>query len=249
MVSAGIDIGSRTVKLVLMRDRQIVEVRKAENSFNTHATCLSLLKDLDYDVITSTGYGRNFFHEHFQGQVISEIKAFAIGASFLHPDTRTILDIGGQDTKAISVDERGRLKKFEMNDKCAAGTGRFMEIMAMALRYTLDEFGVEALKADEAAQISSMCAVFAESEVISLTATGQSREKIAKGIHLSIVNRSLSLLRRVSDGKGLFFAGGVAYNPCIVDLLGKQSGQAVYVPEDPQIVGAVGAALHGFSEG
>jgi len=243
MISAGIDIGSRTIKVVTIKDNIITAIRKAENSFDTLKKCNELLEGLIYDRITSTGYGRNLFAEKYGCSVISEIKAFAMGAKFIYPVVKTILDIGGQDTKAISIDENGRLKKFEMNDKCAAGTGRFIEIMAMALGYNLNEFSDIALSTEESVSVSSMCTVFAESEVVSMIAKGAERAMVARGIHQSIVNRSISLLKRVSDGDNLFFAGGVAYNKCIVHMLGQMLRKEIIVPKDPQITGALGAAL------
>jgi len=131
--SAGIDIGSRKVKLVIVEDGEIIHSVKRENSFDTLRVCGEMLKDLPYDIITTTGYGRHLFSEKYKSNVISEIKAFAIGAKALFPSCRIILDIGGQDTKAISLDEEGRVRKFEMNDKCAAGTGRFLEIISKLL--------------------------------------------------------------------------------------------------------------------
>jgi (R)-2-hydroxyacyl-CoA dehydratese activating ATPase len=244
VISAGIDIGSRTVKVVLVQDGSVTAIRKAENSFDTLKVCAGLLGGLSYDHITSTGYGRNLFKEHYTCEAISEIKAFAIGANFFFPACRTVLDIGGQDTKVISLDDQGRLKKFEMNDKCAAGTGRFIEIMAMALRYSLEEFGEQALLVDESVNISSMCTVFAESEVVSMLARGAGRAGVARGIHQSIVNRSISLLRRVSVEDDIIFAGGVAYNKCIVHLLEQTLQKKVFIPSDPQIIGALGAALY-----
>ncbi len=245
MISAGIDIGSRTIKLVLVENGQIIEFRKAENSFDTLKVCSSLLEGLSYDSITSTGYGRYLFDEYLKCNVISEIKAFALGAKFVHPECRSVLDIGGQDTKAISLDANGKMKKFEMNDKCAAGTGRFLEIMAMTLRYTLDEFGMRALAAKDSLSINSMCTVFAESEVISMVARGADRAGIAKGIHQSIVSRSIALLKRIGMEGTVVFAGGVAYNKCIVQLLEEQLQAEIFVPEQPQLIGALGAALAG----
>ena len=244
MISAGLDIGSRTIKLVVIEDNKVINVRKAENSFDTLKICSQLIDGISYDAITSTGYGRNLFEEYNKCHVISEIKAFALGANYVHPATRTVLDIGGQDTKAISLDEKGRLKKFEMNDKCAAGTGRFIEIMAMALRYTLEEFGSKALSVDDSVNISSMCTVFAESEVVSMLARGADRAKVARGIHQSIVKRSAALLSKVSQENDILFAGGVALNKCIVYLLEEQLQKKIFIPDDPQIIGALGAALH-----
>jgi len=243
MATAGIDIGSRTIKVVVVDNGEIIAARKAENSFDTLKVTNELLQGLTFDHITSTGYGRNLFAERYQCTSISEIKAFALGAHALFPSCRTVLDIGGQDTKAISLDPKGRLQKFEMNDKCAAGTGRFIEIMAMALRFTLEEFGGKALLANDTVSISSMCTVFAESEVVSMLARGADRNMVARGIHQSIVNRSLSLLRRVSVEDEIIFAGGVAYNKCIVYMLEQQLQKTIHIPPDPQIIGALGAAL------
>lgn len=243
MISAGIDIGSRTIKLVLVSNGQILEIRKAENSFDTLKVCNDLLEGIAYDFITSTGYGRYLFEEHKKCEVISEIKAFALGAKFVFPGCRTVLDIGGQDTKAISLDDNGKQKKFEMNDKCAAGTGRFLEIMAMTLRYSLDEFGTRALEAKGLVSINSMCTVFAESEVVSMLSRGAERADVAKGIHQSIVSRSIAMLKRIGLEGDLVFAGGVAYNKCIIHLLKEQLQTKIFIPEDPQIIGALGAAL------
>jgi len=135
------------------------------------------------------------------------------------------------------------MSKFEMNDKCAAGTGRFLEVMATALGFTLDEFSAAALSADKAVKINSMCTVFAESEVISLTTQGAARDQVALGIHKAIVNRSAALVRRIAPPGMVFFAGGVAMNGCMTTLLESELNRPIFVPPDPQIVGAIGAAL------
>jgi predicted CoA-substrate-specific enzyme activase len=243
MISAGIDIGSRTIKLVVIEDGKIILSRKTENTFNTIENCKEMLKDVSYDSITATGYGRHLFNEHFGSKVISEIKAFTKGTHFLFPNSRTILDIGGQDTKAISMDSKGRIKKFEMNDKCAAGTGRFLEIMAMALRFSLQEFGDRALEAEKSEKINCMCTVFAESEVISQLARGADRKAVAKGIIQSVVNRSISQLKKIGIEKDVVFVGGVAFNNGVVKLLEQSLETKLCIPDDPQIVGAIGAAL------
>jgi (R)-2-hydroxyacyl-CoA dehydratese activating ATPase len=245
MISAGIDIGSRTVKLVVVEDSVMVSTGIRENTFQTLLNCEELLGGLQYDVITATGYGRHLFEASFGGKVISEIKAFALGARATVPSCRTILDIGGQDIKAISLDEAGQVRKFEMNDKCSAGTGRFLEIMSMALGCELSQFGRMALRAEKAEKINSMCTVFAESEVISLVSRGASREDVALGIHQSIVGRARSMLSRVPTENDLVFVGGVAINPCVKKLLEESLGMAVRVPPDPQIIGAYGCALYG----
>lgn len=245
MQNAGIDIGSRTVKLVVVEDDRIIYSRKADSSYDPYSVCCELVKGVDYDTIIATGYGRHMFGERFGSPVISEIKAFATGARFLFPDCFAILDIGGQDTKTISLDENGRVVKFEMNDRCSAGTGRFLEIMASALSYPMSEFGEAALQAERAENINSMCTVFAESEVISLLTSGVGREEVALGIHKAITQRALSMLGRLPFLRGLVFAGGVAYNRCVSQLLSDRLGIPLLIPPEPQIVGALGAAIEG----
>lgn len=243
--SAGIDIGSRTVKVVLVEDGQMTLTRKRENSFDPLAVCEALLDGLSYDIMTATGYGRHLFCDHFDCEVISEIKAFTLGSRFLFPPCRTVLDIGGQDMKAMVLEPDGRVRKFEMNDKCAAGTGRFLEMMAMALGCSLGDLGELALSAQNGEKINSMCTVFAESEVVSMLARGAAREDVALGVHRAIVDRSMTMLERVGIEDDVVFVGGVALNPCVHKLLERACGRPVTVPDDPQVVGALGCALHG----
>jgi predicted CoA-substrate-specific enzyme activase len=245
MVDVGIDIGSRTVKLVAIEHDRVVASYKDESSYDPMAVCRRMLDGLDYTSLTATGYGRMMFSRHFDCKVISEIKAFAVGAHSIFPESRAVLDIGGQDTKAICTDKSGSILKFEMNDRCAAGTGRFLEIIAAALHYRIDEFGEAALSAQKAEKISSMCTVFAESEVISLITSGAQREDVALGIHEAIIQRTLGMLGRLPQISPLVFAGGVAYNQCIRQLLRKYRNIELLVPPDPQIVGALGAAITG----
>ena len=247
MVSAGIDIGSRTIKLVLVSGDTITH-RITETTFNPLSVCSSLLQDCKYDSIVATGYGRHLFKEHYDCDVISELKAFSLGARTVNANCRTILDIGGQDIKAISLDTKGRMQKFEMNDRCAAGTGRFLEVMAMALGCQIQDFGELALSAKQPAKLNSMCTVFAESEVISLLSKGTPREEVALGIHKSIVERVKSMLQRVSVKEELVFAGGASLNSCMVSLVQKEIGMNVYRPDTPQIIGALGAAVHGLDK-
>jgi len=243
MQTAGIDIGSRTIKLVVVEREAIIHSLIADTTHDPLDQCQKLMGQSSFGRILATGYGRHFFETHFDVPTVTEIKAFARGAKAIFPGCRTILDIGGQDTKAIALDERGNVSKFEMNDRCAAGTGMFLEVIAKTLGYDLEAFGREALGADGNIQINSMCTVFAQSEVTSLLAKRQKREDIARGIHMAILNRTLSLLKRVSTTPDIVFAGGVAKNPCIKRLLGDALGSEVKVPQDPQIVGAYGAAI------
>ena len=241
---AGIDIGSRTIELVVINEAgEIIQNLQTDTGFDPAATAKELLNQVDCGGIMATGYGRNLFEITFDAPTVTEIKAHATGARAFFPEIRTVIDIGGQDSKAISLYENGRVKKFEMNDRCAAGTGKFLEIMAKTLGYDIDEFGKEALLSEKDLTISSMCTVFAESEVTSLIAKGQNRRDIAKGLHTSVVNRVSGMVNRISSEGDIVFTGGVAKNPCMRELLSRKLGRNVVVPDDPQLVGAYGAAL------
>ena len=247
---AGLDIGSRSIELALLEGDRLVDWAKVPTTFDPLAQCRRLLKDVQAKTIVATGYGRKLAMENYQERpvtAITEIQAYALGARHLEPETRTILDIGGQDTKTIALSPEGKVAKFEMNDRCAAGTGKFLEFMATALQVPLDDFGSFALQAEKRVQISSMCTVFAESEATSLMARGESGANIAMGLHLAIVQRLASMLRRVGVTPPVFFAGGVAYNPCIRVLLEEKLGMPLVVPPHPDLVGALGAALYGLN--
>jgi predicted CoA-substrate-specific enzyme activase len=205
-----------------------------------------LLSGQSYRRLVATGYGRFLAAERdLADEVISEIKAYALGAHHLYSDVGTVLDIGGQDSKVIAVGPAGRVVRFEMNDRCAAGTGRFLENMARALGMGVEEFGLHALGAEgRAVGISSMCTVFAESELVSLIARGEDSHRVALGLHQAIVERVSSMVRRVGVRERFVFAGGVARNPCLRQLFAESLGVSLAVPDDPQVVGALGAALH-----
>jgi predicted CoA-substrate-specific enzyme activase len=241
---AGIDIGSRTIELVVVDAAgEIVASRKADTGYDPIQEARALIDGVAYDRIMATGYGRNLFEISFDAPTITEIKAHARGARAAFPDAQTVLDIGGQDSKAIALFENGKVKKFEMNDRCAAGTGKFLEIMARSLGYEINAFGREALLTEKDVDISSMCTVFAESEVTSLIAKGQDRREIARGLHASVIRRAAGMIKRVSSSGAIVFTGGVAKNPCMQTLLEEKLGRAVLVPADPQSTGALGAAL------
>lgn len=243
MSSIGIDVGSRAVKLVEVEAGTILDRRVVPNSHDPVEVCRELLAERKPERIVATGYGRHLLARYVPCQVLTEIRAAAIGTRFLLPQCRQILDIGGQDTKAILLDAAGNVAKFEMNDRCAAGTGKFLEMMATALTLSLEEFIEAGLKATSASKVSAMCAVFAESEVVSLVARGEPRSDLALGIHDSIALRSLSLVRGLRDSGPVAFIGGVARNRCLVEVLGRHLGHSVTVPPHPQFVNALGAAL------
>lgn len=239
----GIDIGSRTIKTVAFENGQILDHQIAESSFDPHRQALEMIKTYNPTKIIATGYGRHLAKKHFAQDVITEIKAHALGARFFFPNCRTILDVGGQDSKVISLGERGNVINFQMNDKCAAGTGRFLEIMSASLGFTLSEFGEAALESRQEIKINSMCTVFAESEVISLKNQGIHHKDIAKAVHLSIVEKIISMLHRINYNNEIVFSGGVAKNSCIKELLQKFLGIKIYIPPVPDITGALGAAI------
>jgi predicted CoA-substrate-specific enzyme activase len=243
MRCAGIDIGSRSIEVVVMEGGEVVETRQGDSGFDPLKEAVKLLDGSKHDRIMATGYGRHLLEVALDAPTVTEIKAYAVGAKNIFAEVRTILDIGGQDSKAISLTPEGRVLKFEMNDRCAAGTGKFLEIMARTLGFPLDEFGPEALKGRKEIQISSMCTVFAESEVTSLLAKGEGRHDIALALHRSVVRRAVGMVKRVSTEQPIVFAGGVARNACMVRLLQESLQTRILVPENPQMVGALGAAL------
>ncbi len=243
MRCAGIDIGSRTIEIVITENSTILEFKQVETGYYPLEQVNKLLHGLSYDKMMATGYGRQLAEIEFDSQTVTEIKAYATGIRHLFPDATTILDIGGQDCKVISLFENGKIKKFEMNDRCAAGTGKFLEIMAKTLGFEIDQFGERALESRKEIQINSMCTVFAESEVISLISRGEKRNDIALGLHKSVAKRSISMLRRIGTNGSLVFAGGVAKNKCMIHLIEGLLNQKIVVPDNPQIVGAYGAAI------
>lgn len=251
----GVDIGSRGTKAVLLFDGKIYTGITA-SGVSSQQTSDKLIKKLlneagvkmdQITFIAATGYGRVALE--FEGvplKAVTEITCHAKGGHLLNKDTRTILDIGGQDSKAIKVDpDNGNVIDFVMNDKCAAGTGRFLEKIAMILELELDELGDCALLSDHPIDISSQCVVFAESEVVSLRANGHKKEDIAAGIHLATARRVRNLLRRVGLDSVVLFTGGVSKNPgmckAVEDIIGKKLGKTKM---DTVFAGALGAAAY-----
>ena len=239
----GLDIGSRTVKRVVLDHGAVVDWAVAPNSHDPLEICDRLLDGQRADRVVATGYGRNLFAARRDAETLTEIRAAALGARALRPRVRTVLDIGGQDTKVVALDERGAVAKFEMNDRCAAGTGRFLEVMATALAYSMDEFVEAGRTAPTATGINAMCTVFAESEVISATARGVDRASLARGLHQAVVRRAASMLRRLPLDDEVVFVGGGALNACLHELVAEAIGRDVHVPARAQVVAALGAAL------
>lgn len=250
MYTAGIDIGSISTKAVIMRDGQLLASRVILTGYNAENAGKkvfdAVLDDLQISAsaitrIVATGYGRKSLA--MADKSITEIMCHAAGARYLNPLIRSIIDIGGQDSKAILLDDRGKVANFAMNDKCAAGTGRFLEVMARAMEVDLDEFGRMSLKADLPARISSLCTVFAESEIISLIAKGEKRANIIAGIHESICVRVLAMANRIGIKSPVMMTGGVAKNIGVVRAFEKAIGSPIEVSDYAQVNGAIGAAL------
>ncbi len=250
MITAGIDIGSISTKAAILSDGKLLGTKIIFTGYNAEQAGLdvydSLLSDLGLTrdsiaSVVSTGYGRNSVK--FAAKSITEISCHGAGAFFQNPEVRAVIDIGGQDSKALLLDNDGKVRDFVMNDKCAAGTGRFLEVMARALQVDLDDFGSISHLSDIPSKISSICTVFAESEVISLISKGESREKIISGIHESIASRVASLAGRIGRAEPLMMTGGVAKNRGLVAALEKKLGVHIIVTEYAQVNGAIGAAV------
>ncbi len=250
MIVAGIDIGSLSSEAVILNNGEIVsysilptgaDAQKAARACMHKALEGARLTSEDISATVATGYGRISIPSATKR--VTEITCHARGAHRLFPNTRTVIDMGGQDSKVISVDTDGRVLDFVMNDKCAAGTGRFLEVMAGALEVDLVEMGERSARAKNGLIISSMCTVFAESEVISLIAAGCSKNDIIRGLHEAISKRIFSMAGKLRMERPITMTGGVAKNRGIVDALGRLLKGEIHVPEEPQIVGALGAAL------
>ncbi len=252
----GIDSGSTSTNAVIInQDREIEAYAIIRTGAKSGESADAILKEVlkkasltrkDIDMIVSTGYGRVSIP--FADRNVTEISCHGKGAHYFYPDVRTVLDIGGQDSKAIRLNEKGDVVDFVMNDKCAAGTGRFLEMMARTLEIDIDELGPESLKWRKDLDISSMCSVFAESEVISLIANNHEKCDIAHGIHKAIANKSVSLMKRVGLEPGYMMTGGVAKNPGAVREIEEKLGAGLFICDEPEIVGATGAAIFGLEE-
>ena len=250
MYCAGIDAGSNTIKSAILRDGEILSFHVIKTGLGGEAQAALCLEEacagggIGREEITGvfgTGYGRDYLESVAARK--SEIMCHAAGVHWLLPEVKTIIDIGGQDSKAIRLNERGEVEDFKMNDKCAAGTGRFLETMAHALQIPLEELGDCALLATAPVRVSSTCTVFAESEVVSHVARGKKREDILHGVCQSIVDRIAAMARGVGVRPPVAMTGGVAMNRAVVKLMGDRLGMEILLPAHPQITGALGAAL------
>ncbi|HWR23415.1 MAG TPA: acyl-CoA dehydratase activase [Feifaniaceae bacterium] len=248
---AGIDSGSTSTNAVILDgERNIVSFSIAPTGVSVEGSAKKVfeealgkagLEKAQIERTVSTGYGRTGIR--FSSRDITEITCHAKGAYFLNPRVRTVIDIGGQDSKIIRLDESGTVKDFAMNDKCAAGTGRFLEMMAQSLGLTLESMSVCGLDWEEEIVISSMCSVFAQSEVVSLIASGKKLPDIVRGLNTSIASRVIALGGRTGMEGAYMMTGGVAKNTGVVRAMEEKLGAPVLRPEEPELCGALGAAL------
>lgn len=251
---AGVDSGSTSTDAVILnREKQIVgsvilptgagAASGAEKALAAALADAGLTRE-DLAAVVTTGYGRETVG--LSDASATEITCHAKGAHYLFPEARTVIDIGGQDSKVIRIDGNGNVVNFVMNDKCAAGTGRFLDMMAKTLELTLPEMSALGLKWKHEVTISSMCTVFAESEVVSLVADNTAPADIVHGLNVSVAGKTTSLVRRLGGEPAYIMTGGVAQNRGVVEELSEKLGAPVYVPKEAQLCGAIGAALLAF---
>ena len=249
--TAGVDVGSTQTKAIIIDEAKNIAgralintganvIHAAEEAYSD-ALKSARVEEEEVEYVIGTGYGR--YRVTFGNTQVTEISCHARGAVHMFPGTRTVIDMGGQDTKAIKVRPSGEIVDFCMNDKCAAGTGRFLGAASSALDIPLDQLGPTALRSERPVRISTTCTVFAESEVLSWLGKGKKIEDILQGVHQSIAARSIGLLRRVGIEEQITFTGGVARNIGMIEALQKGLGAKLNVGEDSHFIGALGAAL------
>lgn len=255
MYTLGIDIGSTTSKAVILRDgEEIIASSIVVATVGTDGVPQALedvLKESGLDpkeiaCTVSTGYGRQTYED--ADYQVSELTCHALGVHHICPEARTVIDIGGQDAKVLCLNEQGRMMNFVMNDKCAAGTGRFLDVMANILKLDISELEVEAAKAEKPASISSTCTVFAESEVISQLANGTDIPDLVAGICQSVAARVASLAKRAGVREKVCMSGGVARNAGVRNAMARELGVPIVYDEKAQLMGALGAALYAYEK-
>ncbi|MFW9846506.1 MAG: acyl-CoA dehydratase activase [Candidatus Thorarchaeota archaeon] len=246
----GLDVGSTTTKGVIVDAEGLVLASHLQSTGASAASAVAHVlgnlfstsgHTIDDCRIIGTGYGRNIVD--MAHKTVTEITCHSVGVYALNPEIRLLVDVGGQDSKVIRIGPKGRPEDFELNDKCSAGTGRFLEVMARVLEVSMDELGPLALKSSSPCTISSTCTVFAESEVIGRIGSGDSPADIAAGIHLSMASKIGSLSKRVGVVTPVGVTGGVALNPAFRHYLSETLGTDLWMPEIPQLTGALGAAI------
>jgi len=249
VISLGIDAGSTTIKIIGIDENKNIVFEKIENTEpEVDKQVERLLKDIDLSKITvvATGYGSNLIK--FADKKVTEITCHAVGAFNYFNRGGTLIDIGGQDSKVVIISNKGKVLDFTMNDKCAAGTGRFLENIAWRLKIPVEKMGEIAINSNSEVKISSTCAVFAESEVISMLSKGEKLEAVIKGLHRALAKRIGAMANSLNIYPPLILSGGVAKNRAIQKMLQDELGFEVLIPENPQIIGAYGAAILGLNK-
>lgn len=250
MLVAGVDVGARNISVVVLQDSDILSYgilsSGGEGAIASREAVEQAIRKTDFhftdlQCVASTGCGRNSVP--FANYQSAEVVCQARGTFWLFPSTRTVINLGAESSRAIRLGETGRVEAFVKNDKCAAGSGLFLEAMSMVLEVPLEQMGELSLKAEGFEEVSSICAVFAESEVISHIHRGVPKDHILAGLHKAVAGRILEILGRVGIKSDVAVTGGVAKNVAIVRELEAKIGLSIIVPPEPQIVGALGAAL------
>ncbi|MBW1711726.1 MAG: CoA activase [Deltaproteobacteria bacterium] len=251
MITAGIDVGAKTVKIVLLKDgKEIVgkalvtagtDVKKSIEDTWLRLQEKTGIKPDDISAIVATGAGKSDAANITK--TVTEVGADAKGGVFFFPEARTVIDVGAEEGRAIRVDAQGKVVDFAINEKCAAGAGAFTEAMARALEVGIEELGPLSLKSTQEVAMNAQCAVFAESELVTLVHAKTPKPDMARAIHNAIADRITSMVRRVGMEEKIVLIGGVAKNVGFVDSLNQQLGTEVLIPEDNEFVGALGAAL------
>ena len=250
MITAGVDCGSKNVRVVILKDGEIIghsmvpagmdTGKAAQEAYDKALTDAGIAAD-DIEKVVATGAGRN--EPEFRNDIVTEVGADARGAIHLFPEARTVIDVGAEEGRAIKIDAEGKVVDFAINEKCAAGAGAFTESMARALEVKLEELGPLSLESTQAIPMNAQCAVFAESEVVTLVHKKTSKQDMARAIHDAIADRITSMVRRVGIEEKIALIGGVAYNVGFVKSLEEDLETKVLIPEQPEFVGALGAAL------
>lgn len=252
MITAGIDVGAKTIKVLLLKDGEVVYKAIGKSGFEPKETTVALFEQAlsesgiargDIAKIVATGGGRE--EVEFADDEITDVGGAAKGAVSLYPSARTVIDVGAEDGRGIKCGADGKVIDFEINEKCAAGAGAFTEAMSRALEVTVEEFGPLSLKSNSAIPMNAQCAVFAESEVVSLIHAKTPKEDISRAVHDAVASRIVSMVRKVGVANDVVLIGGVAKNVGFIDSLKRSLEMDVTIPEDPEFVGALGAALAG----
>ncbi len=250
MITMGIDMGAKTIKVVILKDNKIAsksmvvvgfEVAKMASEAVDQALSLAGITKDDIDKTVATGAGEKL--APFYDDTRSMVGCDSLGAVYLHPSAKSVIDVGAEEGRGMRCDETGKILDFEVNEKCAAGAGAFTEAMSRALEVPLEELGPLSLKATEDVPMNAQCTVFAESEVVTMVHNNIPKENMAKAVHDAMASRITSMVRKIGFEKDVVLIGGVARNVGFVHSLNSDLGLEVIVPEEPEFVGALGAAL------